>query len=165
VDQCAGKPSCSVHAAAISAAAERLDDMDWQGVPGSICHGDLTLENMLVCQKRGAVFIDCDDCFASSYWLDVAKLFQDVTGHWCLRNLYLADQAGRDLLNAVQRLDRLAPALRALVALMEPSLAIRLPQFAALHLFRTLPYTQDEKLVAFVLTRISAVLSSASRRP
>jgi aminoglycoside phosphotransferase (APT) family kinase protein len=160
-DQCAAKACCGTHAPAISAVAERLADLDWQGVPGSICHGDLTLENILVCQKRGVVFIDCDDCFVSSYWLDAAKLFQDVSGHWCLRNLYLADRAGRDLLNAVQRLERLAPALRAIVALMDPLLAIRLPQFVALHLLRTLPYTQDERLIAFVLARISKVLSSA----
>jgi tRNA A-37 threonylcarbamoyl transferase component Bud32 len=153
-----GSEPCRRHAAAIEAAAQRLHALDWSGIPHSLDHGDLTLENMLVAPGRGILFIDCDECFVSSWWLDAGKLFQDVSGHWCLRNLYLSETPGLALLNATERLGRLALVLRTAIAGMDAALARRLPQLAALHLFRTLPYSRDERLVAFVLQRISKVL-------
>ena len=90
-----------------------LSARDWSAIPESPCHGDLTLENILLHQRR-AVFIDCDETFASSYWLDLSKLFQDVDGHWCLRHLYLDAPAGTAVVNAIGRLHRLATPLRAL---------------------------------------------------
>jgi hypothetical protein len=46
---------------------------DWNDIPHSPCHGDLTLENILVANERGIVFIDCDDAWVSSFWLDMGK--------------------------------------------------------------------------------------------
>jgi aminoglycoside phosphotransferase (APT) family kinase protein len=157
--QCKNLRLGSRNLAQIADTAARLNTLHWDGVPSSLCHGDMTLENMLTCPSRGLVFVDCDDCFVSSYWLDAAKIFQDVAGHWCLRALYLANGTGVDAV--AQRLDSLVPALRAMLALLDPQLAIRLPQFTALNLFRTLPYTKDERLAAFVLERMAHVLNAA----
>ena len=135
-----------------------LSTRNWSGIPSSPCHGDMTLENILLHQKR-AVFIDCDETFASSYWLDLSKLFQDVEGHWCLRKLYLEPPTKTALANAVGRLLRLAAPLRALALRLEPGFDVYRPQLTALNLFRTIPYTDDRKQIEFVLDRMRAVLA------
>jgi aminoglycoside phosphotransferase (APT) family kinase protein len=132
---------------------------DWSTIPSSPCHGDMTLENILVDQRR-VVFIDCDETFASSFWLDLSKLFQDIDGHWCLRKLYLEPPTRTALANATGRLLRLASPLRALADRLAPGFAACRPQLTALNLFRTIPYTDDVNQIDFVLSRMRAVLAS-----
>ena len=160
IDQIAACESavCRAHRAAIAATAPRLLALDWSGIPQSTGHGDLTLENMLVSPERGVVFIDCDACFASSYWLDAAKMFQDVAGHWCLRALHR--RGGPALVNAVQQMDGLKAPLLQLIAHADPALPGRLRQLVALHLFRTLPYIREDAVAGFVLERIAKALPS-----
>jgi aminoglycoside phosphotransferase len=141
-------------------AGNELLGRDWSAIPASSCHGDLTLENILLHQRR-TVFIDCDETFASSYWLDLSKLFQDVDGHWCLRHLYLDAPTGTALVNAIGRLHRLAAPLRALAGAIAPNFAAYKPQLTALNLFRTIPYTSDTRQIAFVLSRMRFLLSTA----
>ncbi len=148
---------CRSFHAEIAEAAARLTAADWSGIPQSVGHGDLTLENILVSPERGVMFIDCDSCFASSCWLDAGKLFQDLAGHWCLRALYR--QPGAALVNAVQQLDVLKAPLRRLASEMDAALPSRLSQFAAFHLMRTLPYTHDAATARFVLDRLARVLA------
>lgn len=147
-------------ASQIGSMSQALMSCDWSGIPSSACHGDMTLENLLVGQGRGLVFIDCDEPFASSHWLDIAKLCQDIDGHWCARHLYLASQPGPALINAAERLRRLVPDLRELAARAAPGFEARRPQLTALNLFRTLPYTKDKQQAGFVLTRMRGLLAS-----
>lgn len=147
---------CHRFAEPIARTAARLAACDWSGIPNSAGHGDLTLENMLVSPGRGVVFIDCDVCFASSYWLDAAKLFQDIAGHWCLRKLY--GTGGPAVTNAIEQIQRLDAPLRRVVARADPVLPERLGQLTAFHLFRTLPYIREPAIAAFVLGRLEAVL-------
>jgi aminoglycoside phosphotransferase (APT) family kinase protein len=141
---------------------QRLMCRDWRGIPESPCHGDLTLENILLTAGRSIAFIDCDDAFASSYWLDFGKLFQDIDGHWCIRGLYAADMPAVRRVNALQKLEQLRGPLRALAASIDPALPPRLPQLAALNLFRTLPYIQNRALIAFLCQRINHVLEACA---
>jgi hypothetical protein len=158
---CADHAATRPHLPAIRVTRDALLARSWTGVPSSPCHGDLTLENILVSPREGAVFIDCDEPFASSFWLDAGKLFQDVYGYWCLRGLLCGESGGAEVLNAIQKLEQLGHGLRALAAAADPALPSRLPQLAALHLFRTLPYTGDEATVTFVLARMRHVLGMA----
>jgi aminoglycoside phosphotransferase len=141
-----------------AALVEQLAARDWSGIPTSLGHGDMTLENLLLCPSRGVVMIDCDEAFASSWWLDAAKLCQDTAGHWCMRTLYREQHGSPAWLNAHQRMARMHAEVQALVIRLEPKLAARLPQLTALHLLRTLPYTTDENLTAFTLSRAAALL-------
>jgi hypothetical protein len=59
-------------------------------------------------------------------------------------------------------MERMNCEVQAMVMRLEPALASRLPQLTALHLLRTLPYTSDEKLTAFILTRAAALLESST---
>ncbi|MBS0275962.1 MAG: phosphotransferase [Proteobacteria bacterium] len=137
---------------------KRLNGCDWSGIPQSPCHGDLTLENIMLASQRGIVFIDCDDAWVSSFWLDVGKLFQDIAGHWCIRGLYEADAPAIRRAGAVQKLERMGADFRALAAAADPVLPVRLPQLAALGLFRALPYARTSSVAGFVCARIGAVL-------
>ena len=123
--------------ASLHRAAARLAAMDWSGIPASASHGDLTFENILVCQDGEVVFIDCDEPFASSWCLDLGKLFQDAAGHWCIRTA-----------PSIGAAEKLAHWARDFAALA-PECSTRLTQFAALHLLRTVPYAKSADTAAF----------------
>ena len=104
------------------------------------------------------MFIDCDEPWVSSFWLDMGKLFQDLDGHWCIRGLYESEASNVRRTNAILKLDRLASDFRALAAEADPVLPLRLPQLTAINLFRVLPYAREEELPRFVCTRIERIL-------
>jgi len=123
--------------ATLHRAAAHLSAMDWSGIPASASHGDLTFENILVAPDGGVVFIDCDEPFASSWYLDLGKLFQDAAGHWCIRTAPSIGAAER-LAHWAQDFGTLAP-------------DARLTQFAALHLLRTVPYAKSDDTASFAI--------------
>ena len=155
---------CAVNEAAkedlgrIGAAVAELKKRDWNGIPASQSHGDLTLENLLVQQDGRVVFIDFDVPEQSSWWLDVAKLFQDLTGHWCLRHLVLGDPEGIEALNAQLAMSRAVAGVASTLTEGIPGGTERLAPLVAFHLLRTLPYARNPLVVDYVLQRIGAVL-------
>lgn len=65
-------------------AIDMLDGHDWSKLTPSICHGDLTLENIIV--KDDEVYlIDFLDSFYDSWFLDIGILLQDVQTMWSYR--------------------------------------------------------------------------------
>lgn len=143
---------------AILECSARLYGLEWDGIPESPAHGDLTLENIMVAADRRTVFIDCDQPWISSYWLDLGKLFQDCYGHWFLRSLYRSADTTVQLPNAIEKLEKLTTEFRALAEDDEPRISERLPQLAALNLFRALPYTDEPQTASFICERIRRVL-------
>lgn len=139
--------------------ATRLHACNWHDIPESPCHGDLTLENILIANERGIIFIDCDDPWVSSFWLDLGKLFQDLDGHWCVRRLYAPGTSPVHRANAFQKLELLGRHFRMLTAEADSALPARLPQLAALSLFRALPYVRENGLAEFICARINSVLT------
>jgi aminoglycoside phosphotransferase len=150
--------NCAAAAPQIRTRAQRLQECDWSGIPQSPCHGDLTLENIMITNRREIVFIDCDEIFASSFWLDLGKLFQDVSGHWCIRELYETGTPAVRRAGAIQKLERLGADFRGLAFTADPALPARLPQLAALSLFRALPYARTPSVAEFICARIGVVL-------
>jgi aminoglycoside phosphotransferase len=144
----------------IQTCARMLSTRDWRGIPASPCHGDLSLENILLTAGKSVAFIDCDEPWVSSVWLDFGKLFQDIEGHWCLRDLYLGDQPVVRLANAAQKLEQLRAAFRPLAASADETMPARLPQLAALNLFRAIPYARGPGLIAFLCRRIAHLLEA-----
>jgi len=77
------------HASKHAKLVERLGAMARQkknsggDIPGTFCHGDLTLEN-IVCDEAGGKYylLDFLDSYYPHYCFDVAKLFQDLEGGW-----------------------------------------------------------------------------------
>ena len=61
-----------------------LNEFSWEYVIPSECHGDLTLENIVI-QNNNLFLLDYLDSFYDSWIIDYAKLFQDVETMWSFR--------------------------------------------------------------------------------
>jgi len=71
----------------------------------TLCHGDLTLENMVIDAEGTIWVLDLLDSPFEHYWQDVAKLHQDLAGAWFFRNQppiarYVLDYVSRHLMQA-----------------------------------------------------------------
>ena len=63
---------------------EHVLQNNWQHIPTSECHGDLTFENLIVSNGK-LHFIDFLDSFIDTKLIDVAKLLFDVRYFWSSR--------------------------------------------------------------------------------
>lgn len=63
---------------------EFLEKYDWGFMIQSTCHGDFTLENMLISDEK-IYLIDFLDSFYDSWMIDYAKILQDVDLGWSYR--------------------------------------------------------------------------------
>lgn len=70
----------------LDAAISFLEDYNWKNFSCSLCHGDLTLENIIV-KNNDIYFIDFLDSFYDSWLLDIGKLLQDLECMWSYRKL------------------------------------------------------------------------------
>ena len=80
------------------------------GLTPTFCHGDLTLENMLITEGGELWMIDCLDAPFEHYWQDVAKVHQDLEGAWYSRNhqlipRFVLDHVSQRILTTVRGLD------------------------------------------------------------
>jgi len=60
-------------------------DNDWQHIPTNKCHGDFTLENLIVSNSK-LYFIDFLDSFIETNLLDMSKLLFDIRYFWSNRH-------------------------------------------------------------------------------
>ena len=81
-----GKTLFSLKDEAINQGLEILKNHSWNNFYESPCHGDLTLENIII-QDNQLYFIDFLDSFHDSWILDVGALLQDVQALWSYREL------------------------------------------------------------------------------
>jgi aminoglycoside phosphotransferase len=139
---------------------QELRRRDWSNVPFTECHGDFTLENILITRSGSHMLIDFDIVPFSSYVLDIAKLYQDLVGLWCLRHLALERAGTVELLNASIAIKKLRNEINAIARDLPGSSAQRMPQFVALHLLRVLPYCKDSRIGVFTLMQIQSILDS-----
>jgi aminoglycoside phosphotransferase (APT) family kinase protein len=115
-------------------------------VKPTLCHGDLTLQNMVVGQDTKIWVVDLLDAPFEHYWQDVAKLHQDLSGGWYLLEQppvaqCVLDFVSRRLLQAATRLHEGYPHLHALLV--------------ASTFVRILPYARTSEERQFVTERIT----------
>lgn len=149
---------CRTHARSSEQIDSRLDSIrSWfesQGtlvLPSSMCHGDLTLSNILVSPDGDRIaLIDLLDSFVESPVLDMVKLRQDTLFGWSSR---LADEPTDKIRAALalRHLDRLLHARFLSCA----SYSRYHTGLQSLNLARTLPYLRDASMRQFVITSIS----------
>lgn len=135
-------------------AIEYLEKVDWSCVEYSPCHGDLTLENIIVTNDKGLFLIDFLDSFYNSWMIDVAKLLQDLELGWSYRNetadtnrsfrLHVAREV---LLEQLQKLPNSNCAILTIYNLL------------LLNLVRIYPYTQDQHTLDFLDQSTEHVMS------
>ncbi len=135
----------------IDRSLDLLEAHDWSKLTPSQCHGDMTLENIIV-KNDQIYFIDFLDSFYDSWFLDIGTLLQDVQVMWSYRfqknvsmNTVLRLIVFRDLL-----LDEIKKVNSAYVLEIYYSLLQKL--------IRIYPYTKDELTYLFLNEKTSLVL-------
>ncbi|GHD21430.1 hypothetical protein GCM10016234_35070 [Tianweitania populi] len=136
---------------------DALGEADWTGIPRTMCHGDLTVENMLIREDGSIVFIDLLDGNLESMWMDVAKLLQDLESGWSLRSLLWQERpdATAKLLRTISHY--LADEVTTQMTGLFPGLFARLPALRALQAMRVLPYVHDKAIFAGVIAGLKRI--------
>lgn len=137
--------------ATVTNALELLLNYDWSRFTPSLCHGDMTLENIIV-KNDSLYFIDFLDSFYDSWLLDIGTLLQDVQVLWSYRyaedvdmNTILRLIVFRDIL--LDEIEKLAPEY-----LMDVYYAL------LQKLIRIFPYTKDKVTYDFLTEKTKAVV-------
>jgi aminoglycoside phosphotransferase len=111
----------------------------------TLCHGDPTLENVVVDDAGSVWMVDLLDAPFEHYWQDVAKLHQDLEGGWFLRHQppiarCVAEYVSRRLVDDVTARDAAYPRAH--------------PVLLAWTFARILPYVRTPDERAFVIQRV-----------
>ena len=118
----------------------------------SECHGDMTLENMII-QDGEIYLIDFLDSFYNSWLIDVAKILQDADVLWSYRTY--------EKLNANLKIKLII--LKQLI--IEQLLTFRDGKYLVgevyhillLNLMRIIPYTKDEETKNYIDNKIAYI--------
>ncbi|MCH5264461.1 MAG: hypothetical protein J1F02_01075 [Lachnospiraceae bacterium] len=117
----------------------------WEHIVPSPCHGDLTLENMIVSQEH-IFLIDYLDSFYDSWMIDFAKILQDVELHWSYR---FEEKMGNNLKIRLVSLKEII--LQHITKRKEGKYLIRsIYHILLLNLLRIVPYVKDDTTMDFV---------------
>lgn len=122
-----------------------LKAYNWSKVYKSPCHGDLTLENILISSDNKLYLIDFLDSFYNSWMMDIAKLLQDLDLKWAFRYKTLTQNMELRLLVAKE----------ALLEEIEKtpdgfSKIITIYHILLLNLIRIYPYAKDKVTLEFL---------------
>lgn len=128
-----------------------LENHDWSIMKPSLCHGDMTLENIII-KNDCLYYIDFLDSFYDSWFLDVGTLLQDVQVMWSYR---FQNEVS---MNTVLRLIVFRDLLLDEINKIEPSYVIEIYYALLQKLIRIFPYTTDEQTYQFLIQKTEVVL-------
>ncbi len=139
---------------AVKQAISILKKIDWAVFPNTMCHGDLTFENIIISNKE-IYFIDFLDSVYDSWLLDVGKLFQDLECMWSYRDMTSWDANTKIRLIIFKQI--------ILNCLKQKNSRYVHFTYAALllHLVRIYPYSKDSATLSFLdqqVERVSKIL-------
>lgn len=121
-----------------------MTDYKWDYIQHSQCHGDLTLENIIV-SNNDLYLIDFLDSFYDSWQIDIAKILQDIEIFWHYRK----DKMDNNLFIRLLVLKRIL--LKKLIKIKDGEKIIEsIYHILLLNLLRILPYTKDESTYDFL---------------
>ena len=132
----------------IDYAFEILGNHDWSKIYKSKCHGDLTLENILISKDNKIYLIDFLDSFADSWMIDIAKILQDIQLGWAYRyiqrdtNLNLRCMVVSEIIKEI------------IVGRFDESTYNEIQFLLLLNMLRIVPYIKDEKTAEFINSSI-----------
>ena len=132
-------------------ALEILSVHKWGKFQQSSCHGDFTLENILV-KNDELYLIDFLDSFYDSWLIDAGKLLQDVQTLWSYR--YHEEMN----LNLIVRLIIFRDLLIQKVREIDEDYVSEIYYALLLHLIRIYPYTDANETFAFLDKKVESVL-------
>ena len=135
----------------VSIAMKLLKSHDWTNTPSSGCHGDLTLENIIV-RNDQLYLIDFLDSFYDSWVLDMGTLLQDVQTMWSYRN------AGSVSMNTTLRLLVFRDLLLDAVKQIDSRYIKEIYYALLMKLVRIYPYTTDALTLGFLDEKLEQVI-------
>jgi aminoglycoside phosphotransferase len=125
-------------------------------VPTTPCHGDLTLENMVIDRDGRVWLIDLLDSPLEHHWQDVAKLHQDLAGGWYLRRVAPIARSALDFVSG---------AVLATTLAADPRYALAHNALLVSTFVRILPYAQRAGDREMILERITHFVTYPERTP
>jgi aminoglycoside phosphotransferase len=153
----AKSPFYNTEAEFLGGLLNQLASRSWNGIPKTLCHGDLTVENMLIRDDGSIVFIDLLDGDLESVWMDVAKLIQDLESGWSMRNILWHERpdATAKLLRTISHY--LSEEITSQMTGLFPALGVALPSLRAIQALRVLPYVHDATVFSRVVTGLRRI--------
>jgi len=128
-----------------------LDRIDWNWILApTLCHGDLTLENMILVPDGRLALVDISVPVFDHVWSDFSKLDQDLVAGWYRLRL------GREYRESTSRY--LRDALEATYKDLTPEYPKVRPVLILQNLLRIVPYASGET-IDFVRDRVSTFLA------
>jgi serine/threonine protein kinase len=114
-------------------------------LPITLCHGDFTMENIIV-SKDNIYLLDFLDPPFDHYWQDISKLHQDLSGSWYARGKkempkYIKNYLGTSLMK--------------LMAKIAPEYITFHSMMLAINFLRILPYAQTAEEKHIISTRVA----------
>lgn len=132
-------------------ALDLLESHDWSNLSPSNCHGDLTLENIII-QDGKLYLIDFLDSFYDSWFLDIGTLLQDIEVMWSFRY-----QTNIEM-NTILRLIVFRDLLLDEVKKINSDYVIEIYYSLLLKLIRIYPYIKDDLTNRFLDEKICIVM-------
>lgn len=129
-----------------------LECHSWKQFVQSSCHGDLTLENIIV-RNNQLYLIDFLDSFYDCWIMDISTLMQDVQTMWTYRN---QDEINS---NTLIRLIIFRDVLIDKVKAMPGGVYLDVYYALLLKLVRIYPYTNDKHTYEFLNEKIESIIS------
>lgn len=140
----------------IHKALDLLEAHDWSNMTVSPCHGDLTLENIIVKDER-LYLIDFLDSFYDSWFMDAGTLLQDVQVMWSYRFQKSVN------MNTVMRLIVFRDILLDRVRKVNPAYEREVYYALLQKLVRIFPYTEDQYTYDFLTEKTKLVTDDIYR--
>lgn len=136
----------------VQRAIDFLKEIDWTSFPNSLCHGDLTFENIIV-RNNEIYFIDFLDSFYESWIMDFGKLFQDLECMWSFRGTAKVDSNTKIRLVIFKQI--------ILNCLKQKNSKYIFNTYAALllHLVRIYPYSKDEETLCYLDNQTQRIMN------
>jgi len=139
----------------LKTALQTLSQKDWSHFENTFCHGDMTLENIIV--SNGQLYlIDFLDSFYDSWLLDVGKLLQDLQCMWSYRRKGGPNQNAKIRLLIFRKL-----LLQSLC--FDKTIFVDSYYALLLSLTRIYPYAKDKETMDFLDSNVTAVLNLLSK--
>lgn len=135
----------------VKGALALLEKHSWSKMERTFCHGDLTLENIIV--KDGQLYyIDFLDSFYDSWIMDISTLMQDVQTMWSYR--FEKEKNVNTLLRLIVFRDILMDKVKEMMGrdYIEVYYAL------LLKLIRIYPYTSDRKTIIFLDEKVRSIM-------
>lgn len=134
----------------INEAIELLSAHDWSGIFSSACHGDMTLENIIV-RNNELYLIDFLDSFFDSWIFDLSTILQDVEVLWHYREEKIDN-------NTVIRLIIMRDLIFDRMQELMGEEYIEVYYALLLKLIRIYPYTNDELTYDFLNKKTNEIM-------